>query len=182
MSAQLFATAAAVCPVDSSVARVCVRPCYSPPSRLVNILASARVTLSGGVLSLDAVVCSADWRGRAAYHPLRRAPPAAAGRGRVRELAPLDVLLSLTSMLWQIARLGCAAELLPVGPAPGVSPAGRHGSTSPNIYLRRRGSIRTRAAVAAAPHSAACAFCGIPSGRGDVPWTRRRRAALGRLV
>ena len=34
--------------------------------------------------------CSADWRGRAAYHPLRRAPPAAAGRGRVRELVPLE--------------------------------------------------------------------------------------------
>ena len=34
--------------------------------------------------------CSADWRGRAAYHPLRRAPPAAAGRGRVHELVPLE--------------------------------------------------------------------------------------------
>ena len=152
------------------------------PVSLLDILASTHVKLSGGVLSLNAVVCSADWRGRAAYHPRRRAPPAAAGRGRVRELAPLDVLLSLTSMLWQIARLGCAAELLSVGPAPGVGPAGRSGSTSPNIYLRRRGSILMRAAVAAAPLSAACAFCGIPSGRGDVPWTRRRRAALGRLV
>ena len=51
----------------------------------------AHVKLSGGVLSLNAVVCSADWRGRAAYHPLRRAPPAAAGRGRVHELVPLEI-------------------------------------------------------------------------------------------